>query len=129
MIKPGLLASSGAVILALLMGTFCCEASEAASSCSADERVALKQARSLLAEAQFADQLWLGGRTTDTFNSGLRKQAADELRSMQASLSENSAAISATNAGEMALLNNKNRALPDFSAEIKVLGQAVQDCE
>jgi hypothetical protein len=121
------LASLLAALFALLAGVLPCDVLSAASYCSASERVALKESRSLLNEAQFAEDIRRDGKATVLFNAGLKKQARDELAGARKTFPGNSDAATAIDDGMAALAANESDRL--HNAALKLMALAHGDCK
>jgi len=92
-------AHRGAALL-LMAWSACFGPAQASQLCSPSRLVALKQARSIVAEAGFSTELYARGKTTTLFNDELLQQANDELTSVRKTLEDNDEAVALVDAAQ-----------------------------
>jgi hypothetical protein len=95
--------------------------------CSSSRLVAIKQARSLVAEASLSTDLYARGKTTSRFNSELLQQANDELTSAHKTLQGDDEAVALVDAAQSEIQGNGTQ-LPALADEFLNLERANELC-
>ena len=114
--------------IVLMVFDACATVSPASGSCSASQLMAIKQARSVVAETAYAAELHAAGRTTSTFNDELLQQADDELTSARRDLQGNEQASSLIDAAHAQIKSGNGADLRALADELLALERADEQC-
>jgi hypothetical protein len=120
-------AHRGAAIL-LMAWSACFGPAQASHLCSPSTLVALKQARSIVAEASFSTELYARGKTTTLFNDELLQQANDELTSARKTLEDNDEAVALVDAAQSEFQSGNIARLRALADELLNLEHANERC-
>jgi hypothetical protein len=104
--------------------TACFGPAHASQLCSPSRLVAIKQARSIVAEASFSTELYARGRTTGLFNSELLQQANDELTSARKTLRGDDEAVALVDAAQSGIQTGNSAYLRGLADELLNLERA-----
>ena len=113
----------GAAVL-LMAWTACFGPAHASQLCSPSRLVAIKQARSIVAEASFSTELYARGQTTGLFNSELLQQANDELTSARKTLRGDDEAVALVDAAQSGIQTGNSAHLRGLADELLNLERA-----
>jgi hypothetical protein len=120
-------AHRGAAIL-LMAWSACFGPAQASQLCSPSRLVALKQARSIVAEAGFSTELYARGKTTTLFNDELLQQANDELTSVRKTLEDNDEAVALVDAAQSEIQSGNIARLRALTGDLLNLEHGNERC-
>ena len=113
----------GAAVL-LMAWSACFGPAQGSELCSPSRLVAIKQARSIVAEASFSTELYARGKTTGLFNSELLQQANDELTSARKTLRGDDEAVALVDAAQSGIQTGNSAHLRALADELLNLERA-----